>query len=57
MASNRVPVTPDFAVIFAGTLDDPSLVTPQWNIYTADKHPWVPLPADTQTFKGGYGSA
>ena len=49
-------VTPDFTVIFAGTLDDPSLVKPQWNIYTADKHPWVALSPDTQTFKGGYGS-
>jgi len=47
-------VTPDFTVIFAGTLDDPSLVNPQWNIYTAGKQPWVELSPHVKSFAGGY---
>ena len=47
-------VTPDFSVIFAGTLDDPSLVKPQWNIYTAAKQPWLELPPHVNSFAGGY---
>jgi hypothetical protein len=49
-------VTPQFTVIFAGTIDDPSLVQPQWNIYTAGKQPWVELSPHAQSFEGGYGS-
>ena len=47
-------VTPNFAVIFAGTIDDPSLIEPQWNIYTAGKQPWVELLAHVKSFEGGY---
>jgi hypothetical protein len=50
-------VTPQFTVIFAGTLDDPSLVKPQWNIYTAGKQPWVELSPLMKSFEGGYGSS
>lgn len=49
-------VTPDFTVVFAGTLDDPSVVKPQWNIYTAGKQPWVELSPHVKSFEGGYGS-
>lgn len=49
-------VTPDFMVIMAGTLDDPSLIRPQWNIYTAGKQPWLDLSPHIKSFKGGYGS-
>ena len=48
-------VTPQFTVVFAGSLDDPSLVKPQWNIYTAGKQPWVDLPPHLKSFQGGYG--
>jgi len=48
-------VTPDFTVIFAGTLDDPSPVQPQWNIYTTGKQPWVELSPHVKSFEGGYG--
>ena len=50
-------VTPDFTVIFAGTLDDPSLIEPQWNIYTASKQPWVELSPHMKTFEGGFRSS
>lgn len=49
-------VTPQFTVVFAGTLDDPSLVEPEWNIYTAGKQPWVELPPHMKSYRGGYGS-
>ncbi|MBT5048066.1 MAG: GFA family protein [Rhodospirillaceae bacterium] len=48
-------VTPDFMVVMAGTLDDPALVQPKWNIYTAGKQPWVELSPHMQSFEGGYG--
>lgn len=47
-------VTPDFMVVFAGTVDNPALVEPQWNIYTADKQPWLELPPQLKSFEGGY---
>ena len=47
-------VTPQFTVIFAGTIDDPSLVEPQWNIYTAGKQPWIELSPHLKSFEGGY---
>jgi len=47
-------VTPQFTVIFAGTIDDPSLVEPQWNIYTAGKQPWIDLSPHLKSFEGGY---
>jgi len=47
-------VTPDFTVIMAGTLDDPGLVAPQWNIYTASKQPWVALSPHMKSFEGGF---
>lgn len=49
-------VTPDFTVIHAGTLDDPALIKPQWNINTADKQPWLELSSHMKSFEGGYGS-
>ena len=47
-------VTPDFAVIMAGTLDDPALVRPEWAIYTASKQPWVALPEGFAIHEGGF---
>lgn len=47
-------VTPDFAVVMSGTLDDPALVKPEWNIYTAGKQPWVELPHDMKNMEGGF---
>lgn len=49
-------VTPNFCVVFAGTLDDPSLIKPQWNIYTSHKQSWITLSPNIQSFKEGYGS-
>jgi len=47
-------VTPQFVVVMAGTLDDPSLIRPQWNIYTASKQPWVELSPAMKTFNKGF---
>jgi hypothetical protein len=47
-------VTPDFRIIMAGTLDDPELVRPQWNIYTASRQPWLELPPHMKAFARGF---
>lgn len=36
-------VTPDFAAVPAGTLDDADWVRPEWNIDTESAQPWVEL--------------
>ena len=38
----------------AGTLDDPSVVTPDVHIYTRSKLPWVALPESTPAFRTYY---
>jgi hypothetical protein len=40
----------------AGTLDDPSAVTPDVHIYTRSKLPWVALPPDALAFDAYYKS-
>lgn len=40
----------------AGTLDEPSAVTPDVHIYTRSKLPWVTLPDDTPAFDAYYDS-
>jgi hypothetical protein len=40
----------------AGTLDDPSGVTPDVHIYTRSKLPWVTLPASVPAFAAYYDS-
>jgi|SRR5215471_8821764 len=40
----------------AGTLDDPSAVTPDVHIYTRSKVPWVTLPPAVPTFTAYYDS-
>jgi len=47
-------VTPNFRVILGGTLDDPSLVKPEWNIYTSSKQPWLELSKDLKCFDRGF---
>jgi hypothetical protein len=47
-------VTPDFRVIMAGTLDVSAIITPEWNIYTASKQPWVELSPHLKSFDGGF---
>ena len=47
-------VTPDFRVILAGTLDDNSVIKPEWNIYTTSKQPWVELSPHMKSFDGGF---
>jgi len=34
---------PDLHIVKAGTLDDPSSLCPQRQIFCASKHPWVPI--------------
>lgn len=46
-------VTPQFLAVMAGTLDDPSLVRPEWNIYAASRQPWVTL-SPLKTFDRGF---
>ena len=38
----------------AGTLDEPSMVSPDVHIYTRSKLPWVKLPADVPAFEAYY---
>ena len=47
-------VTPNFRVIMGGTLDDPSLIKPEWNIYTSSKQPWIELSPHMKSFEGGF---
>jgi len=42
------------AFVRAGTLDDPSAVTPDVHIFTATKLPWIGLPEDAQVFTEFY---
>jgi hypothetical protein len=47
---------PEISFVRAGTLDDPSLVTPDVHIFTRSKVPWVTLPADAPAFDVYYDS-
>ncbi len=38
----------------AGTLDDPSVVTPDVHIFTRSKVPWLTLPKGARTFEAAY---
>jgi len=42
------------AFVRAGTLDDPSAVTPDVHIYTSTKLPWIGLPDDAKVFAEFY---
>ncbi|HKQ10540.1 MAG TPA: GFA family protein [Rhizomicrobium sp.] len=42
------------AFVRAGTLDDPSAVTPDVHIFTSTKLPWVTLPQDAKIFAEFY---
>jgi hypothetical protein len=44
----------DTLFVRAGTLDDPSLVTPDVHIFTRSKVPWLELPRDARTFEAYY---
>ena len=39
---------PDIVVIKAGTLDDPGVVVPNYEIFSRSKLPWVSIDADTE---------
>ena len=43
---------PDYVVIKAGTLDDPSLVNPTLEIFVRSKMPWVSVSRDTTKLDG-----
>jgi hypothetical protein len=45
---------PELRFVRAGTLDDPSAVTPDVHIYTRSKLRWVELPEDAIVFEGYY---
>jgi hypothetical protein len=47
---------PELRFVRAGTLDDPSAVTPDVHIFTKSKLPWVTLPDDTPTYEVYYDS-
>ena len=47
-------VTPDFRVIMAGTLDDKTLIKPEWNIYTDSKQGWLELSPHLKNFDRGF---
>jgi hypothetical protein len=43
---------PEYVVIKAGTLDDPSLVTPTHEIFVKSRMPWVSITGDTTKLDG-----
>ena len=45
---------PEVRFVRAGTLDDPSQVSPDVHIYTRSKLPWVELPASVPAFEVYY---
>ena len=45
---------PEFRFVRAGTLDDPSCVTPDVHIYTRSKVPWIVIPEDAVRFDEFY---
>ena len=45
---------PALAFVRAGTLDDPSTITPDVHIYTSTKLPWVRLPEGARAFAEFY---
>jgi hypothetical protein len=47
---------PELRFVRAGTLDDPSAVTPDVHIFTKSKVPWVTLPDDRPTCEVYYDS-
>ena len=47
---------PEVLFVRAGTLDDPSAVTPDVHIYARSKAPWVTLPETARVFDGYYDS-
>ena len=49
--------TPRIRFVRAGTLDDPSSVTPDVHIYTRSKVPWVELPENVPAFRSYYDPA
>ena len=44
----------DTVLLRAGTLDDPSLTTPDVHIFTRSKLPWLELPKDAKVFDAYY---
>src|SRR5579871_1177407 len=44
----------DVVMVRAGTLDEPSLVTPDIHIFTRSKVPWLELPKDARAFDTFY---
>ena len=47
---------PELLFVRAGTLDDPSAVTPDVHIYARSKLPWVTLPESARVYDGYYDS-
>jgi hypothetical protein len=45
---------PEIKFVRAGTLDEPSRVTPDVHIYTRSKVPWLTLPESAQAFEVYY---
>ena len=45
---------PEIKFVRAGTLDEPSLVTPDVHIYTRSKVPWITLPDGAPAFEEYY---
>ena len=45
---------PEIKFVRAGTLDDPSRVTPDVHIYTRSKVPWIALPESASAFEVYY---
>ena len=52
--SHYMQAGPALAFVRAGTLDDPSTITPDVHIYTSTKLPWVRLPEGARAFAEFY---
>ncbi len=48
--TGEADVMPDITMLLAGTLDDPSWVTPTMQIYCDSAQPWVSLGGELQSF-------
>jgi hypothetical protein len=55
---SRYSIVPtDCLFVRAGTLDNPTAVTPDVHIFTRTKLPWVQLPKNAPVFEAGYDIA
>lgn len=55
--AGEVTAVPDVIVLYAASLDDPSLDRPVMDIFTASAQPWDCMSPDTEKLTGGMAGA